>query len=253
MTAAHVGEAATTSYTDPTYDKVMLTARKVMALGKFSSEVNEDSAISIANELAMEAALAIATRQDEDCFNGDGTSTYGRIVGLKNALTTGSEYTAATGNTGFGTLDLDDFEGMMAKLPSYAYRAGNVKWFIHRTGWALSMQRLAAAAGGNTVSNLTGGVPQQLFLGYPIEFVEVMNSTIGAQASTEGLCYFGDLAMAGMFGNRRGIAVAVSDHVAFATDETVMRWTTRYDVNIHDVGVTSGAAGAIVQLLTPGS
>ena len=253
LTTYYPAEGGTITASDPTLDKVQLTARKLACLARHSVELNEDSVISLGDMLGLEAALAIANAEDSACFNGDATSTYGRIVGLKNALTSGSEYTAATGNTAFATLDLDDFEGMLALVQSYAMKFGNAKWYIHRAGWAASMQRLAAAAGGNTVQNIVNGVPMNFFLGYPVVFVEVMNSTLTAQTSTEGLCYFGDLRQTCAFGDRRGIAMAISNDVYFTTEETAIRWSSRYDINIHDVGAAGGASGGVVQLLTPGS
>lgn len=253
LTAYYVAEAQALTPSDLSYNKVQLTAKKLAVLGRYSSEINEDAAISIGNEYAIEAALAIANAQDSAGFIGDGTSTYGRMVGIKNALTTGSEYTAATGNTAFATLDMEDFLGMVALVQSYAIKLRNAKWYISRAGWAASMQRLAGAAGGNTVENIVNGVSQTTFMGYPVVHVEVMNSTLAAQTSTEGLCFFGDLRQTCLFGLRRGIAFGLSNDIYFLSDETAVKWTTRYDVNVHDVGVTSGASGGVVQLLTPSS
>jgi len=254
MTAYFVAPSTAGTDSDPTYGKVKLTAQKLMVLGRYSSEIGEDAAMSIGDEFATEAALAIATKQDECAFIGDGTSTYGRMVGIKNALLAGAEYTAAPGNTAFGTLDLEDFEGMLAQVKTYALKFGNAKWYISRAGWAASMQRLAAAAGGNTVQNIVDGVPTNFFLGYAVVFVEVMNAVLAAQTSTEGLCFFGDLRQGGMLGIRRGLAFALSNDIYFREDDTAVKWTTRFDVNIHSVGTATAAdAGAIVQLLTPGS
>lgn len=251
LTAYAVGEAATITASDKTYDKVELIARKWAVLTRFSSELNEDAIVSMADDLGSEIAYALANKEDECLFNGDGTSTYHGIVGVKNALAAGSVYTAAAGNTGFGTLDLEDFEGMIAKAASYTFRNGGPKWYIHRSGWATSMLRLAAAAGGNTSRELEGGVRPQ-FLGYDVEFVEVMNNTLGAQTSTAGLCYFGNLSLGAMLGDRRGLALSQSADVYFTSDELAIKGTERFDINVHDRG-TASAAGCIVGLTTPGS
>jgi HK97 family phage major capsid protein len=250
LTAYAVGEAATITASDKTWDYVELIARKWAVLTRYSAELNEDAIISIGDDLVSEIAYAFANKEDECLFNGDGTSTYHGIVGLKNALLAGSKYTAATGNTSFATLDLEDFEGMVAKAASYAFR-GMPKWYIHRSGWATSMLRLAAAAGGNTRTDIEGGYSQQ-FLGYDVVFVEVMNSTLSAQTSTTGLCYFGNLPMAAMLGDRRGMAISNSDQVYFTSDELAIKGTERFDINVHDKG-TASVAGAMVVLATPGS
>jgi HK97 family phage major capsid protein len=205
--------------------------------------------VSLADFVTQEIAYAFADKEDLAGFNGDGTSTYGGITGLKNALADGSEHTAVTGNTAFATLDMLDFENMIGKLPLYANQ--NAKWYISRAGWAASMQRLADAAGGNTTQNIMGGVGPS-FLGYPVVFVQVMNSTLSAQASTEGLCYFGDMRQAVKLGTRRGMALASSTDRYFETDEIAIKATQRLDIVVSEKG-TSTAAGSIIGLETPGS
>jgi HK97 family phage major capsid protein len=253
LTAYAVGEAATITSSDKTYDNVRLTAKKWGVIARYSSELNEDAVVTIATDLASEIAYAFANKEDECAFNGDGTSAFHGMVGLKNALAAGSGYTAATGNTAYSTLDIEDFLGMTAQLKSYAWKMGGPKWYIHRAGYSQSMERLALAAGGNTTANIAAG-GQRTFLGYPVEFVEVMNSTLGAQTSVTGLAYFGNLKMGAIMGDRRGMALAQSTDVYFTTDELAIRGTERFDINVHDVGTaTTADAGCIVVLKTPGS
>lgn len=251
MTVYAVGEAGTIAASDKTFDQVRLTAKKWGAIGRYSSELAEDAAISIGDDLTSEMAYAFANKEDECVFNADGTSTYHGMTGIKNALLAGSEAEAATGNTSFDTLDVADFLKMTAIAASYTWKESGAKWYIHRAGYSQSMERLQMAAGGNTSANLAaGGV--RTFLGYEVVFVEVMNSTLTAQTSTEGLCYFGNLAMGTMFGDRRGMALAMSNDVYFTTDEIAVRGTERFDFNCHDVG-TASVGGCIIGLKTPGS
>jgi HK97 family phage major capsid protein len=249
VTAYWTGELSEITASNPTLDQVELSVKKLGALVRMSSEVNEDTVVSLADFVTQEIAYAFADKEDLAGFNGDGTSTYGGITGLKNALADGSEHTAVTGNTAFATLDMLDFENMIGKLPLYANQ--NAKWYISRAGWAASMQRLADAAGGNTTQNIMGGAGPS-FLGYPVVFVQVMNSTLAAQASTEGLCYFGDMRQAVKLGTRRGMALASSTDRYFETDEIAIKATQRLDIVVSEKG-TSTAAGSIIGLETPGS
>lgn len=249
VTAYWTGELSEITASNPTLDNVELTVKKLAALVRMSSEVNEDTVVSLADFVTTEIAYAFADKEDLAGFLGDGTSTYGGITGLKNALADGSEYTAVTGNTAFSTLDLLDFESMIGKLPLYALQ--NAKWYISRAGWAASMQRLADAAGGNTTQNIMGGVGPA-FLGFPVVWVQVMNSTLTAQTSTEGLCYFGDLRQGVKLGNRRGMAIATSTDRYFETDEIGIKATQRLDIVVSERG-TSTVAGSIIGLETPGS
>ena len=249
LTAYFVGENTEITASDKSWNQVQLTAKKVAVLTKYSSELAEDAVIGVADDLAMEIAYCLANKEDECGFNGDGTSTYGGMNGLKTAILAGSKYTAITGNTSFGTLDLEDFEAMVGKLPRYP--GIRPEWYIHQAGWASSMLRLAAAAGGNTVREIQGGAQPQ-FLGYPVNLVNVMNSTTGAQTSTDGLVYFGDLAMAATMGSRRGVSIALDSSRYFELDQLAIRGTERFDIVVHGTG-TASVAGPIIMLSTPGS
>ena len=249
VTAYFVNENAEITASDKGWDAVSLSARKLAVLCKMSSEVAEDAIISIADDLASEIAYAFADKEDECLFNGDGTSTYGGVVGLKAAVAAGGKVTAATGNTAFSTLDLEDFEAMVGKLPQYA--VANAAWYVSRVGWANSMLRLAEAAGGNTVAQVAGGAPFQ-FLGFPVVIAQVMNSTTTAQTSTDGLAYLGDLRLAATMGTRRGIEIAVDPSRYFEFDQLAIRGTQRFDLNVHEKG-TASVAGPVIMLSTPSS
>jgi HK97 family phage major capsid protein len=249
VTAYFVSENAEITASDKGWDAVSLSARKLAVLCKMSSEVAEDAIISLADDLASEIAYAFADKEDECLFNGDGTSTYGGVVGLKSAVAAGGKVTAATGNTAFSTLDLEDFESMVGKLPQYA--VANAAWYVSRVGWANSMLRLAEAAGGNTVAQVAGGAPFQ-FLGFPVVIAQVMNSTTAAQTSTDGLAYLGDLRLAATMGTRRGIEIAVDPSRYFEFDQLAIRGTQRFDLNVHEKG-TASVAGPVIMLSTPAS
>jgi HK97 family phage major capsid protein len=249
VTAYFVNENAEITASDKGWDAVSLTARKLAVLCKMSSEIAEDAIISIADDLASEIAYAFADKEDECLFNGDGTSTYGGVVGLKSAVAAGSKVTAATGNTAFSTLDLEDFEQMVGKLPQYA--VANAAWYVSRVGWANSMLRLAEAAGGNTVAQVAGGAPFQ-FLGFPVVIAQVMNSTTTAQVSTDGLAYLGDLRLAATMGTRRGISIDVDPSRYFEFAQLAIRGTQRFDLNVHEKG-TASVAGPVIMLSTPAS
>mgnify|MGYP003575548750 CR=1 FL=1 len=252
LTVYFPGEGGTITASDKTFDAVTLVAKKMAAMTVFSSELNEDAVISIADDLAQEFAWALALKEDQIGFLGDGTSTYGGMNGLvlmNDGNHAASIYTAITGNTAFSTLDIDDFNGMSGKLPEYA--RPRAKWYISRPGFAASMERLMYAAGGNTVQTIGGGTGPS-FLGYPVVIAQVMNSTLTAQTSTFGLCYFGDLALATSMGTRRGISVQQSEHLYFASDQIAIRCTERIDIVPHDLGDGS-TAGPLIGLKTPSS
>lgn len=250
LTAYFIGETGTPTESTISADQIRLTAKDCGALTYFSSDLDDDSAIEIGNQIMLEMALAFAYKEDVCGFLGDGTSTYGGIVGLKNALSTYGKYTAASGHTAFSTLTIDDFDGMIAALPDYADQNGGPKWYFHKTGWQASAARLATAASGNSQLEIVNGVPTQFFRGYPVVFSNVLNNTTGTQAATGGLCYLGNLSLGVDFGDRKGVSIAMSKEVQFLTRQTAVLGVERFDINVHDKGV-SGQVGAVCSLTTP--
>lgn len=255
LTAYPVAETTTANQSsntgtesDPTYRNIELVARKWKTITRMSDELNEDSLISMADQLTLEIALAFAIAEDQAGFLGDGTSTYHGVKGLANALLAGSVHTAATGNTSFATLDLADFESMAGKLPDYP--GIQPAWHCTKEAYFASMARLMNAAGGNTSNNIAEGT-RPLFMGYPVIWNQVTNKTLTAQTSTR-LLYLGDLNMSAKLGDRRGVTVSLSDQAYWESDQIGVKATERFDINIHSTG-TATEAGAIIALETPGS
>lgn len=252
VTAYFVGENDAVTDSDKAFSMVEITARKLASMTYYSWELADDAIIDIADDLAGEIAWAFAKKEDECGFIGTGTSTYGGIHGIMSRIDDGNHtasiYDAASGNTAFSTLDLADFHGVSGKLPLYA--RARAKWYISAAGYADSMERLMYAGGGNTVSTIGGGSGPS-FLGYPVELVQVMNSTLTAQANTPLFC-FGDLMMSSTLGDRRGFEVAVSRDFKFSQQQmTIMGWE-RFGIANHDLGDTS-TPGPVIALVTPGS
>jgi HK97 family phage major capsid protein len=107
------------------------------------------------------------------------------------------------------------------------------------------MARLQLAAGGNNVSDLGNG-PVMQFMGYPVTFAQCLPSTVGASTK---FAYFGDLSMTATKGNRRGVTIAADSSRYFEFDQTAIRSTLRYDINVHERG-TASVAGPMVSLVS---
>lgn len=247
--AYFIGEGSAITESEPTYGNVNLVAKKLAVSCRMSSEIVEDALVSMADQVTMEFATSIAYKQDLCGWVGDGTSTYGGMRGLVNKINDGTHtaavHTAASGNTSFETLDIDDFLGVLGKLPIYA-RAG-ARWFVSPAGYAASIQRLKYAAGGATVEDLGRGIVDQ-WLGYPVQVVHVMNSTLGADASQVKVL-FGNLGMSSIYARRRDFSVRLFDQVYATTDQLLLQGTARFDINHHSLGDTS-TAGPVIALKT---
>jgi HK97 family phage major capsid protein len=264
LTTYYIGEGATITESDKQWDRVKVTAKKLATLTKISSEINEDSTVDLGDDLAKEIAYAFALAEDDAGFNGDGTSTYGGITGIRTALTNLSNTIAniaglrvATG-TGYGasyaSIVLRDFNAVMGLLPQYA-DTENCGWICHKSFFNNIMQGLEFAGGGNTELNIAKGNRDKMFLGYPVHVAQKMPSV---SAVNQVACLFGDIGLAVDFGDRRETTIAMSEHLNFAEDEIAIRGTERYDINVHDVGNASATAslrvpGPVVGLITASS
>ena len=191
--------------------------------------------IDIGDMVTTSMAYSMADKIDEAGFNGDGTSTYGGVLGLKNALSSSAIVDAVSGNVGASTLDLDDFENVLGAYPQYT--GADPRWFMHSAVYYASAFRLMNAAGGNTNVTLANGVAMPMLLGYPVQFVQVMPSTTGSSVSTI-LAYFGDLRLGAAYGTRRSARVEVSTERYFELDLIGIKTTERIAINVHERGST---------------
>ena len=250
VTAYLVGETAETTASDSAWSNVTLIAKELAALTRVSRSLAEDAIVDLADRVAVEMAYAFALKEDQCGFIGDGTATYGgmhgTIVKVDDGNHAGGLTTSLAGNIAFSSLDLADFEEIVGDLPQYA--VANAKWYISRVGYFASMARLMNAAGGNTALNLAAGSPE-MFLGHPVVFSQVLNSTTTDQVSTT-VCLFGDLRLAAKFGDRRGISVESTTDRYFEFRQIGIQATERFDINSHSLG-TATVSGPIRGLKTP--
>ena len=243
-----VGESQTINDSDPTLARVSLVAKKGAMLGKIPSELFEDSIVSLGDFLAQEMAFAKAQAEDNAGFNGDGTSAFGGIIGLKSALNAGAKADAPTGDgqTTIGGLKIGVFQQAMGALADYP--GIDPKWYMSKPVFENGPARLAVAAGGNTTETIANGM-RPMFLGYPVEFTQVLPKGGPTQNITSTIvAYFGDLSMAIAMGDARGLQIRADESVYFASDEIGVRGTCRLDINVHEKG-TANEAGAVVAVV----
>jgi len=244
VTAYFVGETTEITASDKSWSQVELTAKKLAALTRMSTDLNEDAIINIADDLANEMAWAFAQKEDQCGLDGDGTSTYGGMVGIRTRFVDGTHTAGQDAGTtpytawSHGTL-ADEIVTLMSLLPTYALP--RAKWYISPQGKAGLLDAIALAAGGNTTANIATGA-QPMFAGFPIVVSAAMPS-----APTNGTVafLFGDLSLSTTFGDRRGITVKVSNERYIEYDQIGIQATERFCIVNHDLGDTS-TAGPIV-------
>ncbi len=257
--ASFIGENTSITESEPTFNNVTFTAKKLGILTRMSTELSEDAIINVADYLTRDMAWAFALKEDQCLFTGDGSATYGGITGLTQIVKQSGhsasyiDVATATHNT-FPELDATDLTTLMGNCPQYARSGGRgCAWFVSQYGADLSFGRLMATAGGNTVFTLASGGVNAIgqrgivgsYLGFPVVASQVMPST-GTLTSLPMLA-FGNLSMAATIADRRAISFATDASRYFDQDQIAVRCTERIDIILHDMGDTS-TAGPIVVL-----
>jgi len=245
VTAYFVGREAANTESNPEFDNINLTAREVSAESRVSNSYAEDTAINLADHLVEKQARAFAVKEDGCLFNGDGTSTYGGIHGIRaKILGLAGAVDAASGNDLFTEITAADLRKVMGAIQDVAGLMPS--WFTSRPGKANMFGRLKDAAGGNSKQNLSEG-EVDTWAGYDIVTSPAMPKVL-TDLSDVAMAIFGDLRMGVIFGDRRGIEVMVDPYSLSSYRQTKIISTERFDINVHGVGDASNA-GPIVALI----
>ena len=241
LTVYYPGENTAITASDFVFGQVLLTAKKYAGLSLMSTELNEDSIISMADLIAEEMARRFANAIDTNAFLGDGTAGFAGVSGFDDALNASSTVTAGTA-TDFASLDWADFQNVVAKVPQFP--GAQNKWYINSYGYAAAMLNLMNAAGGNTITDLSNGGMMR-FMGYPVEFAQVLQ---GAGAATgDTVAFFGDVGLASTMGMRRNITISSSTEVKFIEDQIAIKATERVAIEVHE-GVDGTEVGPVIKL-----
>jgi len=247
LTAYFVGEAAPGTESTQTIDQVNLVAKKLMALTTVTNELLEDALVNIGDDIAGEIAYAFSFKEDDAGFNGDGTSSYGGIVGLGTTLSDATYQVSDGDATAVSGVTIAEIMKGLSKLPGWASQRSNIKFFCNKSVYHAVFERLAMGAGGATATEIIRGVTGPSFFGYPVEFTQALAAAPSGAGAT--YAYVGDMTQAVYLGDRRSTTVAFSDSAlnAFEQDERIIRGTSRFDIVCANCGSAS-AAGAMIKL-----
>lgn len=250
LVAYFVAEGKAPEKSDPSWDKVGLNAKDIACFGKMSRRFNEDSIIDMGDKWSYAAGVAFAEKEDDCGFNGDGTSPYGGMTGLRTKLLQGANAASlhtATGEATLAALTVGTFESVMGKLPEYP--GIEPAFFCHKSVYHASMGRLKRTAGGVTAAEMAAGSPKE-YGGYPVVFCRKMPKASAATTGTLPIL-FGDISMSSKFGERRGRTFEIGmDGNDFSQQMLSLLSTQRFDINNHTIVDPRDAndAGPIVGL-----
>lgn len=233
VVANWIDEGSNITADDFVFAEGSLNVKKLAGLTNWTTELEEDAAISLLPITQEIFAESIALKEDQAAFLGDGTSTYGSFTGLTN-LTNAQTVEGESGETDATFLDEATIRAMKNSL-SQARQMG-AKWYGHRTVKDAIEQFEDTEGHRIFQTNLATNGPNTL-LGFPFVEVEAMPaySSVGAD---EAFLVLGNCNRA-LMGQRRGITADISrDAViqngsgtivynAFQADGALLRITER--------------------------
>lgn len=216
-TIMYPNEAQAISASDLNFSQVSMTAQKMAGLVKMSTEIAEDSLISLTDTIVRDLAWSFAKAEDEALFSGNANLYADGIEGDSGI----AEVEVAGADV--SNLALGDFTKCV--VAAGQERGLNHEWYMSPTLWNGQVRDILNAAGGNSQADLVAGVRPTL-LGYPVNLVNAMKGA-GANAENDLLCVFGDLSVSHYFGDRRSLNFRVLNELFAVNDQVGIICTQR--------------------------
>jgi HK97 family phage major capsid protein len=244
-----ISENSAITASDPSASQVTVTAKKVGGAVVLSSELLQDSIVSISDWIAAELALTLSNAIETAAWAGN-PSNAPAVAGLVTSYTGG--LLAASAATYAGSLvtaagDTPDevtkanLLAMMAKLPQHSRQGA--KWFCSPYFFATCMQALDLNQGGSVGLSQGMGLT---FLGSPVVLTDQLPGS--ADSSGAVMALYGNMANSSIYGTRRDLEIQSSDQVNFLSDQTVIRATARVGISHHTLG-SDTVAGPVIALV----
>jgi len=215
-TIYYPSEAQALTESDLTFSQITMTAKKMAGLVKMSTEISEDSIISMTDTIVRDLAWGFAKAEDENLFTGGSLYTGG---------IEGDSGIADSNVASVGALALTDLTQVV--VAAGQERGLNHQWYMSPTLWNGQIRDLLNAAGGNQDANIVSGVAPSLF-GYKVNLVNAMPGA--AATSGDLLAVFGDLSVSHYFGDRRALNFNVLRELFAVNDQVAITCTQRIDI-----------------------
>jgi HK97 family phage major capsid protein len=228
-TVAMFNEAATITEGDPTFAQAQLIARKAGAFILVSNEVLEDSNPSVRTVVSQDLVQQLARFLDKQFLAGNGTAP--NLKGIRNFAGVTSTPIATNGSA---VTSLDVFATALGSAQSANNDAADLVWYMHPNVFSEvrkakdSQNRYLVAPDPTLGTNYSlFGVPVYLSSQLPTNETQ---GTSGAVCSSALLVNKTQI----IVGRRREIQVQYSTDFAFQNDQTAVKATARFDIQLLD-------------------
>ena len=228
VSVAWTAEESDFTETEPVFDEITLTAKKLGAIGLMSNELLQDSAIDIVSVLTRRLGNAIGQELDKQVLIGTGSPWTG--IGYDSDV-----YMVRTDSTAVTDVKIEYASEMIDQL-SANYRT-NAKFVFHRKSLGLMRVQKATDSGVLMWGNAALGQPPTLW-GYPI----IESEQIYAPQADKPIGVFGNLQNFSIGQRLAGATLDLDPYSYFKSYRTQYRIVTRW-------GGSVGLAAAFVRIV----
>lgn len=232
--------------TQPKFNVVTQTLKKLAAICPMTEEIVEDSAIDLLSLVSTLFGEAMAEEEDKQFFNGTGSPW----TGILNS-TAVNQVDMAGAKT---TITIDDLQAMIDATPSGALNGA--KFYMHRSVLSkIRLLREGSGTGAYLVAPATQGAPQEL-LGYPVVTSDAFPAWSAVSNGVEFIL-FGNLKQGAIFGEKGSMRVKLLTEATISDtdDESLINLAEQDMVAlrvVERVGYTI-ARGTAMTVLAPGA
>jgi HK97 family phage major capsid protein len=229
VSVAWTDEEVDLTESEPTFDEMTLTAKKLGGVGLMSNELLQDSEVDIVSILTSQFGEAIGQELDNQVLNGTGSPVSGLLTaacGLSVIMTPGNAFSAITG---------DYLSDMIAKIA--LNKIAGAKFVVGRVG--LSWLRKNKGADTYFWGNMAAADANQIW-GFPYIVTEKITNTSGTSTAC---MLFGNLKNFAIGNRLTNMTLDLDPYSYFKSYRTQYRIVSRFALAI-------GQASAFVRLLT---
>ena len=233
VVAAWTDEGSNITADDLVFAEGQLTVKKLAGLTSWTSELEEDMAISLLPIVQELFAESISQKEDQAGLLGDGTSAFGSFTGLAN-LAGANSVNGEVGEDDATFLDEATLRAAKNSL-SKARKRGAI-WFMHESVLE-EIAQFENSAGYRIYQEMINSATPSQLLGFPVVTSEVMPAYTAVAAETPFII-LGNPSRA-LMGQRRGVTADVSQEAviqdsngdivynAYQADGALLRITER--------------------------
>ena len=226
VTAAFTTEATAGAESNPTFEQVTWTRKKLDVTTGLSRELIEDSGVDIISELSQIVANAMAQKEDEQGFKGSGSP----ITGVFNAS---GVNTVTLGTTNPNSLTYAKLASVITSVRSVGLK--DAKWYMHRSIFGLILNLVDST--GKPIFDPAALLSTMNILGYPVELSEELNDS--SILTAKPVIFFGNLKYS-VLRERKGLYMRMSDQAtvggnsAFEQDLIYVKTSESFDIQ-HEI------------------